>query len=339
MLILGAVVLVTSLRFNQRDLGPLSALTGTESGGNLGDAAHYIRFVDFLRGEADSLPPAPFRYRPLTAVLAAPLPFDAMTAINVVNVLALAVASVSMWLLLRRLGCSERLASLGSLIFVVSFPTFYYGAIGYVDPLAVALMITVLEAAVAGRSAAVLLLLVVASALTRESTVIILPVLIVWAWTTWTDRRHVIAWAVGWGASFLLCIAIIRVGLNAPGTNYWRPSADRLRENAIRPRTWLSAVLTLGLPAAVVGCRRGRLHMISRPVLLTLTTGAGLCMLLFAYALTAAYADGRFLWPIYTFSVPAAALLARPTVQDLVDATPPRVRREILGSASDLPML
>ena len=136
---LGAVLIaVAALRFDQRDVGVISELTGTGVNGNLGDAAAYIQYVEALRGDVESLPSAPFRYRPLTPLLAAPLPLGAMTAINVVNVIALAFAALGIWLTLHRLGCSDRHSSLGAGLFIVSFPTFYYGTIGYVDPLAIA---------------------------------------------------------------------------------------------------------------------------------------------------------------------------------------------------------
>jgi hypothetical protein len=38
-------------------------------------------------------------------------------------------------------------------------------------------------------------------------------------------------------------------------------------------------------------------------------SGTLLSVGLFAYAVLAAYADGRFLWPVYAFTVPTAILL------------------------------
>lgn len=306
-LLLVAVVAVTAPRFDQRDIGPLASLTGTESDGNLGDAAQYIRYVEVIRGEAETLPPAPFRYRPLAPLLAAPLPFEPMTAINVVNVAALTAGALALFVMLRRLGTADRAALAGSLLFVVSFPTFYYGAIGYVDPLAIAVVVATLAAVVADRRAIALVLLVLA-ALAREATLIVIPAALAWAWASWGSHRAVGKWAAVWLGAFLAVTAAVRVGLQAPGTNVWEPSIEVLRANVTRPRTWLSAALTLGVPAVVVLVYRRQLARLGRPERWMLGTGAIVCLALFGYALVAAYADGRFLWPIYAFSVPAAVL-------------------------------
>lgn len=302
-----AVAIVTAFRFNQRDLGVIGALTGTGTDGNLGDAAQYIRYVEAIRGNVDSLPPAPFRYRPLTPVLAAPLPFDAMTSLNVVNVLALMVGSLSMWALLRGFGTSERMATFGGLLLVISFPTFYYGSIGYVDPLAISLMTAVLAAVVAERHVAVVGLMA-AAALTRESTVVIVVVAIVWLWATGYPRRQATAWGLAWALVFLVCVSAVRLALHGSGTNLWQPSLDTLSNNIRRPRTWLSAALTLGVPVGLAIVYRKPLRLVDRPHRLVIACGSLLCFALFGYSLMAAYADGRFLWPIYVFSVPAAVL-------------------------------
>lgn len=310
--LIAALLAVAFVRFNQRDLGPIGSITGTGVDGNLGDAALYIRYVEAIRGTIDSLPPAPFRYRPLTPLLAAPLPFEPMTAINVVNVLALFVGTWAMWIMLRGLGATERLAYVGCLMFVVSFPTFYYGTIGYVDPLAIALMIAVMAAVVAGRNLVVAALVVLA-ALSRESTVIVVVTAVAWLALVGRPRRELVRWGLAWSIGFLATVAVIRIGLQGSGTNVWEPSLDTALSNARRPRTWLSAALTLGVPVAVIVARAPLLGRLDRRFLVVFGLGGILSVALFAYALTAAYADGRFLWPMYVFSVPVAVLvLARP---------------------------
>ena len=330
--LIAALLVVTSIRFNQRDFGPLGSVTGTGVDGNLGDAALYIRYVEALRGTVDSLPPAPFRYRPLTPLLAAPLPFEPMTAINVVNVVALLAGTWAMWILLRRLGATEQLAYAGCLMFVVSFPTFYYGTIGYVDPLAITLMIAAMAAVVAGRDVVVGVIVVLA-ALSRESTVIVVVVAIAWIATTGRPRRELVRWGLAWSVGFLATVALIRIGLQGSGTNVWEPSLDLALTNARRPRTWLSAALTLGVPVALVVAKSPYLGRLDRRLLLVFGLGGALSVALFAYALTAAYSDGRFLWPIYVFSVPMAVLLlqaARPVEDHQADLVAPA------GSQSDV---
>ena len=67
------VVLVAAPRFNRQDV-LIGQWTGGKYGANL-DSAQYEQMVHFIRGEApkESLV-APFCYRPITPLLAAPLP-------------------------------------------------------------------------------------------------------------------------------------------------------------------------------------------------------------------------------------------------------------------------
>lgn len=318
-----ALLVVAAPRFDQRDVGPLAAVTGTEQGANLGDAEHYVRYVEALRGDAGGLPPAPFRYRPLTPVLAAPLPVGALTAINIVNVLALAVAAIGLWMMLRLLELSERQSDLGCLLFIVSFPTAYYGTIGYVDPLAVAIIMLGVWALLADRRLLVLVLLIL-GALARESTVVLAALGVIWL-ATQSRGPRVLLWSLGWIGAFVATIVTVRVMLNGAGTNLWRPSIDRAIDNLSRPRTWSSAALTLGVPAVLIAARLPELRRLRRDRLVFFGAGAVLCLGVFGYALLAAYADGRFIWPIYAFTVPITLLLyAQPprAVAPCVDTAP-----------------
>jgi hypothetical protein len=302
------LLLVTAPRFDQRDVGPLASLTGTEQGGNLGDAEHYVRYVEVLRGDVDELPPAPFRYRPLAPLLAAPIPLGALSALDLVNVVALAAATFGLWQILRLLGLSERRSNAGCLLFIVSFPTFYYGAIGYVDPVAVAITMFGVWAILADRRVLVAIAVVI-GALTRESTVI-LPVLgVIWLARAGQGSRRMV-WPLVWIGTFAATVIALRLGLYDSGTNVWRPSVQTALDNLSRPRMWVSAALTLGVPAVLILLRIPELRRLDRDHLAFFGSGVALCLGVFAYAVVGAYADGRFLWPIYVFTVPLAMLLA-----------------------------
>src|SRR2546425_12132441 len=78
-LLLG-LVLTCSPRFN-RDTG--------------GHARYYAELVRYLRGQADSSTlSAPFAYRLAGPLLASLLPLEPMTALNIVNLLALGMATL-----------------------------------------------------------------------------------------------------------------------------------------------------------------------------------------------------------------------------------------------------
>ena len=209
-----------------------------------------------------------------------------------------------MWVLLRQLGATDRLAGFGCLLFIVSFPTFYYGTIGYVDPLAIALMFGVLAAWWRRRMSSPWP--DGARPVTRESTVIIVVVAVDLAVDVRNPprARSSDGECSGRPAS---CNGRPR-SYRAPGRGHQRVGAiarPRL-SNARRPRTWLSAALTLGMPAVLRWCtpstfaRLDRQHRAHH-------RGDVLSWALFAYALAAAYADGRFLWPMYAFTIPGGS--------------------------------
>src|SRR5436190_675742 len=99
------------------------------------DQEHYVNLIRYLRGQIDaSTLSAPFAYRLAGPLLASVLPLEPMTALNVVNLVALGIASLLIYRSILLLPRPFEVALAGSALFVFSFPTFYYGTIGYVDP-------------------------------------------------------------------------------------------------------------------------------------------------------------------------------------------------------------
>jgi hypothetical protein len=240
-------------------------------------------------------------------VLAAPLPFASVTAINVVNVAALALGALGVWWILSALGVDGRRRVLGDLMFIVSFPTFYYGSIGYVDPVSIAFIVFGTGAVLTDHRMQVLGLVAV-GALAKETTIIVVPLAIAVLAVRGAGRRRVLAWSAAWAGAFLATTLLLRWSVHDDGTNLWRPSLEHAIENLSRPRTWLSAVLTLGVPAAVVARYALRFTSLGRDRVVLFGGGILLSIGLFAFAIFSAYADGRFLWPICAFTVPVAIL-------------------------------
>lgn len=87
LLLLALIVPVSLPRFNRNDW-----LIGDVTGGETlldNDVGHYVSVVEIYRGDPPLLQPdAPFTYRPLAPWLASFLPLLALTALNVVNLLA-----------------------------------------------------------------------------------------------------------------------------------------------------------------------------------------------------------------------------------------------------------
>ena len=74
------LVIVCLPRFNRRNIE------------GVGDAGVYTRYIEYFRGKTISSPIlAPLNFRPFAPFIAASLPFDPMTAINIINIFMCAI--------------------------------------------------------------------------------------------------------------------------------------------------------------------------------------------------------------------------------------------------------
>lgn len=119
-------------RFNWRDLPqPLNQFVGEKPF----DVIQYEKYVEFFRGTknvANELE-GPFSYRPLVPLLASVLPFKPNTSINLINLFFLTLGLIYHLRLLRLFGFIENQIIIGVLLFILSFPMFYYATSGYID--------------------------------------------------------------------------------------------------------------------------------------------------------------------------------------------------------------
>lgn len=313
-----ALLLVCIPRFNRHDWGWLGQLTGKGAplGGGQGDADHYIVYVSYFRGQADYEElNVPFAYRPLVPWVSALLPFDAMTSINLVNLAALFAGAMFLQRLAALLGFTAREALLGSFMFVVSFPVFYYGTIGLVDPVLI-FFLTLGLYFLFKRRWAWLLLVLGMSCLVKEMMVMLVPVVIARLATGREPWKLKAALLVV--ASLLPLVVIRLVVKDLTGANYLKISIKSFLSN-LRLRALASVLLTFGLPGAlsvIFFLRRPMLASLNRAaslsLLITLGGGILLSVALSVYSMFSAHTDGRFMWASYPFSILLALLALRP---------------------------
>ena len=310
------LVLVCLPRFNMWDPGPMRGWTTTSRvvpWGHPIDVEGYVRLVKYFRGEAAAGELiGPFSSRPLGPALAAAIPVEPITALNLVN---LASLIVTLWLLdatCGLLGLGSRARWAAALLFVLSFPTFYYGTIGFVDPVALAASALVLMLVLRGAPLAALVPAIAFGVLAKETNAALALLLI----GAGVARRSV-------GAATIRAAALLAAGLAtfllvqalmpSPGQDL-RP-LPRLAvaiENLSRPRTYLSLALSIAIPAvlAAVALWTGRARgVIPREALAVLLAGAGLSAGVYVASIFGAYTDGRLIWSAYPFVVPIAATL------------------------------
>jgi hypothetical protein len=305
------LVLITLPRFNRHDTG-LQSIT-TEGTGKLGDSAHYTAITLYFRGEqsADYLIP-PFTYRPLIPFLASLLPFSAMTAINLINLAAMIIALVFLYKILAWFDIEFTLRIIGCGLFVVSFPTFYYATIGYIDPVLICL-VTVGLYMILTNNWAVLTGVIIAGVFVKETIAILVLTLAAYLWfkRQLFSKQGVVLIVIG--VAYAICYQITRKIIPVNPTYAWSPSVGILLFNMLRPRSWLSFGLTYGIPGvlALLIFRYRTTDWFRERFAETATLIAGLviAVLLFGYSMLSAYADGRFIWMSYPFTVPLAAIV------------------------------
>ena len=305
-------MLVASLRFNLHEPGPLRRLSDAARAAPYGhpiDVEGYIRLGEYFRHRvpADSLI-QPFSYRPLIPFAASLLPFRVETSINLINLLSLAVAIVLLDFLLLELGFVTRYRTVGCLMFSFSFPTFYYGAIGFLDPVVALMVILMGYMAIRGKHVAFLITLAL-SVLVKETNAAfsVLPALV----NPGGERRA--GTYARFGAYVLACVVLIlfcrRLSPSGEASWFWNAGLGNVRDNLARLRTYFTFLITVGIPApfALLAVTTGKAEQtLGRPLYRFLIGGCLISTVLYIASIVAGYADGRVIWVIYPFGIPLA---------------------------------
>lgn len=292
-------LLIVAVRFNRNGF-----LVKRE----LHDAAFYISNVDFFRGDKISYALwAPFNERLLVTIAAAPLPFDSMTSINVVNVIFLLIAIYFLYKTLIFYELDKKLVWAGLYIFVISFPTFYYSTIGYIDS-GVLVMIFMGNYAILRNNPVLFLLSIVLGTLAKEGIVLLVPV--AWAYAYSTNNKK---W-YGYGILALVLYLIIWGAVkkympNTHGTTpllFWKPINWRIVDNLTRLNFYLSSLFSFGIPWTLVTYLLIKEKEDLKKYIKTdlpLLTGTFFGFLLWVYSIFSAHADGRFFWIAYCYPI------------------------------------
>ena len=309
--LLVVLVLISLPRFNRNDF-----LLGDVVGSGMpNDSSQYVAMAEIYAGKDTVLKPhAPFTYRPLVPFLASLLPLPAMTAINVLNLLALWGCTIMLAGLLGKYNLSTRQIMVLLLSFLISFPVFYYGAIGIVDPVVVAGLGMGCFLIQRGRGLS-LLLLIFAGTFVKESIVLLIPVYFVYclARRERIVRSLVVTLAIT--GVYLLGMKLARSISLDPESVFWTPNWYRFIDNVSRFRTWASLILSLGILgiaamlAVIVPLIQKRWAVLLQ--MLPWLTGLAGAVALFVASILTAYSDGRFIWPALVFSLPIVGIFLR----------------------------
>lgn len=293
-------LIIVSFRFNRNDMLVKRPLN---------DAAYYIANVQMHRGETpDYHYKGPFNERVLVTLVAAMLPFEPLTSINLSNIIFLLMALLFLSKILQTFQLSRRLYWLGLYLFVFSFPTFYYSTIGYTDP-GVLAMLFMGTYAIFSDKYGLFLIAIVLGTLAKENIILLFPVAVAQAISRTKYRWLGIAFISG---LLFLTVTFVVKSLVSEGGNqpfYWKPLPNRVQFNLARPNFYISTLLGLGIPwllCVALLIKNFRSVMYSWKEDAPLWIGALFSFLPWLYMIFSAFPDGRIFWVSYCFPITLA---------------------------------
>lgn len=295
--------LITLPRFNWRELPfPLNQFVGIKPF----DIEQYEKYVDYFRGNynlANQLE-GPFTYRPLVPLFASILPFKPLTSINLINLLFLTLGLVYLIKFLSKLELSEKAKTIGALTFIISFPMFYYATSGYIDASLIGILL-ITNYYLFFSKYHLFIFSFLLGIFVKETIIIILPVATIYFLLNEQSKKKYIKILI----PIIIYISVVIIIRNiAPQKQLyiWKPSFEIFTENISRVKTYLSFILTFGIPGILllycfITQKKINIH---KQIKYPLITGIIFSFLLWFYSLFAAYSDGRQLWTFYVFSIP-----------------------------------
>jgi len=305
------LILVCLPRFDRADYGPVKKFVGTEDlyEGLPYDILIYKNYIEFLRtGAGEEKVTSPYSYRVLVPSLASGLPFAPLTSLNLVNLFFLITGLIFLYLMLANLNLEFEYRVIGCLMYIFSFPMFYYATSGYIDGTIIGILIACVYFVISEKWKSFFLFLMLGT-LASEKIIILLPFFI----------SYLISKKLKLKTSLLLISLFIIIYLSitfllrkyAPGISepyVWTPGSNFILQNIYRPKTYLSFLITLGIPGIIAFISYLKLSDEKVKYYSYYYVGCATSILLFLYSIFSAWSDGRTVWTIYPFAIPLTVI-------------------------------
>jgi len=286
-------VTITGVRFNRNN-----AIVNRP----LNDARYFIAYVEHFRGEtpSDVIRPAS-NWRMLVPFIAASLPLEPLTAINIINQILLLLSMFMLYHSMLYLKISKGYIWLGLMLFSVSFPAFYYTTIGYVDA-GVMFFVSTCIYATLKLSWWLFMVSFVLGFLAKESIAVVMPFTVVYLFMQ-GKRKNAIALGLILIATYLAESYWVRqYAYLTPGEKnnmFWVINPENIGLNLKRINSLIAPILTMGLVGLIY------LYSIKSSIKINKAlTWASMILLattlaMYAFAFITTYADGRPFWLAY----------------------------------------
>jgi hypothetical protein len=272
------------------------------------DSKYFKAYVEYFRGEPLTSPLRPAtNWRFLVPLMASYLPFSALTSINLVNLVFLALGIGVFFKILRLLQIDETKSWYAIWIFIVSFPTFYYASIAYVD---VALFPFIAMSIYANFTNRFLLFAfsVLLGFCVKETVVIALPFYFAYHYRQFSfslvKQVTIVLILLLIERYIIQEYAPISSGEMHNKYSFWHPSAGAIKSSFLRFNTWFSLVASLGIPFVLysqywIQVIKGKTPLNQMQIACAASILLTLGLYLFSFIST--IADGRIIWMGYFY--------------------------------------
>lgn len=310
------IAMVSVVRWNRQDIFIRSYVGGDDKklGEKVGydvemsiDSYNYLQYVNYYKGKnVESEVSKPYSFRFFVPLIASLLPFDSFTSLNIINLSTEILGLIYLMKILSLIGFRQKTIFITSLVYSFSFPVFYYGVVGLLDAPAIFLIIMGIYYTFK-KQILPLAIIFIFGAMVNEKVILLLPFYFFFNYKE-NGLKKSLTYSLMLFIFFAITTFLVRkLTINSDSTFLWEISFNSLIYNLGRVRTYISLILTGGIPIIllILSWRsidfRSSYHY-------ALIIGVALVFLMILYSLTAAYTDGRFMWYIYPFALPLGAM-------------------------------
>jgi len=275
------------------------------------DAKYFISYVEYFRGEpmTDILKPAT-NWRMLVPFVASSLPFKPATSINLINLICLGFSLFFLYYTLRFCGVNDSDSWIWLLLFICSFPTFYYTSITYVDP-GVMLFISISVFASFIRSPVLFIGSIAAGTLAKETILIVIPFYFLLNYRK-SFKSTVIVLIITIAIYYFETKLIRTIAPLSSGYSndvFWSFSTQSIQNNLHRINSYFAMPLSFGLVGMlyVYSLVKQKYQLIKNPLVLASIVCVLIAFGLYIISYCTTIADGRMIWQAYYFMIPVSA--------------------------------
>jgi hypothetical protein len=270
------------------------------------DAKYFENYVEYFRGNPLELALRPAtNWRFLVPLTASYLPFSAITSINLINALFLALGLFVFYHALQLLNIPNNKKWQSIWLFLFSFPMFYYASIAYVDT-ALFLFIAISIYATFKQQAWLFALAILLGLCVKETIAISIPFYLFYHFKN--NKKNAIFVTLFTIILYLFGLYFIRkyapISLENTRNNFWTFDLKSATINFHRFNSWFSVILSFGLVGLLFFkelCSKTFRQIIRNPLYLACLASIGSAIILYFLSYFSTIADGRIIWLSYFY--------------------------------------